>query len=36
MKSRGVRSAISWLESDLTQKSEQIREALNRFEEVEG
>lgn len=35
MKSGSVRSTISWLESDLKQKSEQVREVLNRFKEVE-
>jgi len=35
MKSRTVKSAVSWLENALKQKSEQVREALNRFTEVE-
>lgn len=35
MESGGVRSAVSWLDSDLKQKSEQVREALSRFKEVE-
>jgi len=35
MRSGTVKSAISWLESTLTQKSKRVREALNRFREVE-
>ena len=35
MKSGTVNSAGSWLENALKQKSEQVREALNRFREVE-
>lgn len=35
MKSGGIRSAVSWVESDLRQKSEQVRKILNKFKEVE-
>lgn len=35
MESGGMRSAISWLESDLEQKSEQVHKALSQFKEVE-
>jgi len=35
MKSGTVKSAVSWLENTLKQKSEQVKEALNRFREVE-
>ena len=35
MRSGSVRSAVSWLENTLKQKSEQVRGALNRFREVE-
>lgn len=34
MKSGSVRSAVSWLENALRQKSEQVQEALTRFREV--
>jgi len=35
IKSGTVRSAVNWLENALKQKSERVREALNRFREVE-
>ena len=35
MESGAVKSAGSWLENALKQKSEQVKEALNRFREVE-
>lgn len=35
MKSGTVKGALSWLENALKQKSEQVRETLNRFREVE-
>ena len=35
MRSGTVRSAISWLENTLKQKSEQVKEALSWFREVE-
>lgn len=35
MKSGSVRSSVNWLENALKQKSEQVREALNRFREAE-
>ncbi len=35
IKSGTVRSAVNWIENALKQKNEQVREALNRFREVE-